>query len=153
MSGSTAVGAVRAGWSRFLERLGLYLLVGPVVAWLTLHLIAGLIGRSPGMSWDGSLLFLLMLYLAALPVAGLYAGLIALVLALGRDVAFFHVVLCALVVGLALYGPMLALGAPSDGGAVAAGDYLVMLAVSVVPVLASGTACWLIAPSLHRRPK
>ena len=153
MSGSSAVGAVRAGWSRFLERLGLYLLVGPIVAWLTLHLVAGFIGPSPGMSWDVSLLLLLMLYLVALPIAGLYAGLISFVLALGRDVTFVHVVLCALVVGLALFGPMLVLGAPSDGRAFGAGDYLATLAISVVPVLASATACWLIAPSLHRRPR
>jgi hypothetical protein len=141
--------------ARFFERLGIYLLVGPAVASLAILLPNVLLSGLPrdALAWQTAGLFLLMLYLIALPVAGLYAAFVAVTLAIAKRVALHHVALCSILVSLILYFPALVLAQPSDPMVFDSSRYLRIFAFVFVPVFAAGFVCWKIAPSLHRVPE
>ena len=139
-------------WHRFLERLGLYLLLGPGVAWITSLLLWVLLNGLPsGRPAIGSdvLLLMMILYLMALPIAGLYASFVALALRKWRRIGVWQVALAAGVVSLVLYLPALILGAPSDGQSTG-GLYWRTFAFVFLPALVAGLSCWGIAPAIHK---
>jgi hypothetical protein len=158
VSGSIVSKTIDRRWLRFFERLGIYLLVGPAVAWVIILLLAIVLGgllysfQSQGPIADPRFLVLLLgfIYVVALPIVGIYATLIAIVLAVSTRVSFWHVAGCALLVSLVLYLPALILMAPSEDES-ADGIYWRAFIFVFLPVLAAGLACWLIAPALHRR--
>jgi hypothetical protein len=135
---------------RFLERLGLYLLLGPPVAASTLLAIGFLTrGYTVSEAFEALPLTAAVMYLVALPVAGLYAILISLVLMKSSSVSVRHVALCSLIVGAVLYLPTLIAMTPSEGGTVRM--YWFGFIIAFAPVFVAGLACRLALPSLHRR--
>jgi hypothetical protein len=134
------------GWLRFAERLGLYLLFGPLAAGVTLYSFVALTG---GNSLWGLAGVLYLMYLIALPVAGLYCVCVSVAIRRAQTFTMWHVVASALVVSAVFYLPVLTLSSSSEEEIP---DWIFAWAFGLVflPTFAAGVVCWLMAPGLHR---
>ena len=144
---------------RLLERLGVYLLVGPAIA---AAVLLALSAPTPLHSFDSSgaygpvslasegLLLLGAMYIVALPIVVLYAALISAALIVAPRILVWHVAVAALMTSSVLYLPMLVAMAPSEGDSTD-GIYWRAAVATFLPVFTAGLVCLHIAPYLHRR--
>jgi len=139
-------------YNRFLERLGLYLLVGPAVAAAAIYVLGvifAVLSQKPPPALDRETWLLVgSIYFVAFPIVAFYAFSIGVVLVNATRVRI-HVTICSLMISLIVLYPVL-LAMTWSGGPVRNDVYWRGFALSFFPILLAGLVCWRIAPGLHR---